>query len=53
MNSLEGIYRYCPFAKLDAAVKLGWVVVSDLPLPHGAYSMLVMWQCSCPPVWPA
>ena len=46
------IYRYCPHACIDAAVRLGWHVVGLCPGHHAAYSFLVVWLCDCrAPMW--
>jgi hypothetical protein len=39
----DGIYRYCHYTKLDAAVDLGWVLDNSLPGPHQHWSYLVRW----------
>lgn len=42
---IEGIYRYVRFHDVPRWERCGWWVVSDLPGPHAAYSVLMKAPC--------
>ena len=52
MTPLREYYRYCPWSMLDAALALGWAFSAELG-HHSEHSVLLEWQCDCPPRWPA
>lgn len=45
-----GLFRYVAWHRIDEFHRLGWMVVTDLGLTHGQWSVL-MWRCGeeCPP----
>lgn len=34
--------------RLDDWLRLGWLVVDTLPMPHARWSCLGEWLCDCP-----
>jgi hypothetical protein len=47
-----GLFRYLPYARLDAFLSRGWMPVADLGQTHGQWSVLG-WRCDCPEEpWP-
>ena len=49
----ERIFHYIPIPRIDDWLRLGWLIVGELPGPHSQYCMLGEWLCDCPIVKPA
>ena len=44
---------YYRWQEREDALRLGWLLVAEPHMPHGAYSCLVEWLCDFEPLWPA
>jgi hypothetical protein len=52
MTERMRVYRYCRFADLPGALRLGWMVADDFGATHhSAYAVMVVWLCDCEPRW--
>lgn len=43
MKSLDGVYRYCQYARVAEAEAVGWQNLGPLPGNHGNYAVLMFW----------
>lgn len=41
-----GTFSYVPWDNIEDHHRKGWMVVADLGLTHGQFSVL-MWRCEC------
>lgn len=44
----ERIFHQMPHVELEDWLRLGWMVVFDLPMPHAQWSVMGEWLCDCP-----
>lgn len=45
-------FRYCPWSRIEEALRLGWIVADDMAgCHHGCWGVLVEWLCECPAPW--
>jgi hypothetical protein len=51
MKSLDGVYRYCRYARVAEAEALGWQNLGPLPGNHGNYAVLMFWPHSGEGPW--
>jgi hypothetical protein len=51
MKVRTGLFRYVAWDRVDEFHRRGWMVVSDLGLAHGQFSVLA-WHCECGEVAP-
>lgn len=40
-------FRYIPIHRAMDYLRLGWLIVEELHLPHGEFSVLGRWLCDC------
>lgn len=41
------IFRFVPYALIDAYLKLGWTGGQPAPGSHGVWSVVMKWLCDC------
>lgn len=44
---MTGLYRYVTHDRVDDYMRLGWLWCAPLGRPHGEWSCLMRWLCSC------
>jgi hypothetical protein len=42
------VVKYVPHHEVERYLRLGWMEVADLLVPHGHYVALMGWPCDCP-----